>query len=87
MNTDQNNMMMDTPMMNYNIHIGPGNIVTQINMNDQIPPINNGMRQMNQTEQMVIWIDRKIDNNENKSYINRLNKIVQVKSFSSIEQG
>ena len=36
---------------------------------------------------MVIWIDRKIDNNENKSYINRLNKIVQVKSFSSIEQG
>ena len=87
MNTGQNNMMMNAPTVNYNIHIGPGNIVTQINMNDQIPPINNGMRQMNQTEQMVIWIDRKIDNNENKNYINRLNKISQLKVFSSIEQG
>ena len=27
MNTDQNNMMMDTPMMNYNIHIGHGNMM------------------------------------------------------------
>jgi hypothetical protein len=87
MNTGQNNMMMNAPTVNYNIHIGPGNIVTQINMNDQIPRINNGMRQMNQTEQMVIWIDRKIDNNENKNYINRLNKISQLKGFNSIEQG
>ena len=93
MNTDQNNMMMNAPMMNYNIHIGPGNMmntfnmVTQINMNNQIPPINIGMREMNQQEQMVIWIDRKVDNNENKNYINRLNKISQLKGFSSIEQG
>ena len=80
-------------MMNYNRHIGHGNLMntfnmmTQINVNNQMPPINFETNQKNQSEQMVIWIDRKIDNNENKSYINRLNKIVQVKSFSSIEQG
>jgi len=94
MNMDQNNMMMNAPTMNYNMFMGQGNImnacnvVTQINVNNQIPPMNFGMEQMNQlSEQMVIWIDRKIDNSENKNYINRLNKISQLKSFSSIEQG
>ena len=61
-------------------------MMTQINVNNQIPPINSRERQINQSEQVVIWYDRKIDNNENKSYINRLNKIIQLKIFSSIEQ-
>ena len=93
MNTGQNNMMMDTAMMNYNINIGQGNMMntfnmmTQINVNNQMPPINFETNQKNQSEQMVIWIDGKIENIENRIYINRLNKILQLKSFSSIEQG
>ena len=43
-------------MMNYNRHIGHGNLMntfnmmTQINVNNQIPPINSGERQINQSE-------------------------------------